>query len=443
MKMGMVLALLVASTSLWAQASSKEDRTAILKYGIETEVLDLVQALRQEKNAEYRDLLLDAYGHARTDELKQALLLLFLDLKDTGLQDQAIHEISDSDKKGNGLLLEAVSYLTELKSQAAKESFATAVTGKNKILAVASIRALGKLGATDKVDDLLKIYQDAETDPNYKPDLIWTFGEMKAASAVDLLLKEYDENDAQPLFQRSILEALGKIGDEKAWDRIEAALAATNTDIRAAAVATLASFPSHPAAPLLASALRDAQPAVREAAALAAKTLKPAELKDILSYRVRKDPEAKVRVACLKALAAYGDGPSLVLSFVSDRKTEPATWRESLNLALDGQYPGTAEALRKLMEDDNKDKNGSLTATVTSALLSRRDGYRALFGVALASDKVPARAAALRAVSVGKYTEYRSTLETLAAKDADAGIRAQAAAILKDWGADPQAKKTN
>ena len=66
-------------------------------------------------------------------------------------------------------------------------------------------------------------------------------------------------------------------------------------------------------------------------------------------------------------------------------------------------------------------------------MLSRRDGYRTLFGLALASDKAAARAAALRAVSLGKYTEYHTSLETLAAKDQDPGVKAQAAAILKEW----------
>jgi HEAT repeat protein len=330
--------------------------------------------------------------------------------------------------------LNAVSYLTELKSVKAKDSLVTLISGKNKVLALAAIRAMGKLRALDKVDDLLKLYQDSETDPNYKPDLIWAFGEMKAVSAVDLLLKEYDENDAQPLLQRSILEALGKIGDGRAWDRVEAALGSSNTNLRTAAVATLASYPGHgDSVALLTTALRDGQPAVREAAAQAAKTSPQVGLKDLLTYRAKKDPEAKVRIAALRALAAYDDGPSLVLGLLSDRKTDPAVWRESLNLAVEQKYPGTFDALKKVLEEDNKDKNGTLAEVVASVLLPQREAYRSLFGLALASDKAPARSAALRAIGTGKFTEYDSLLRTLAAKDPDPGVKAQASAILKDW----------
>jgi len=417
-----------------AESTTREDRLSVLRYGIESEVLDLVRALKQEKNLEFRDQLVASYGNARNDELKEALLLFFLDLKDNGLEDQAIQEISDAKKKGNSLLLNATSYLTEIKSEKAKDTLVGLMKSENKILALASIRALARLGAKEKTEELLKLYQDAETDPNYKPDLIWAFGEMKAEGAVDLLLKEYDDNESQPLLRRSILEALGKLGAGQAWDRVEAALKDTNTDIRAAAVATLASYPGRgDQVALLTSALRDSQVAVRVAGAQAAKEARLNELKDLLSYRVKKDPEARVRIASLQALATYDDGPSLVLAFLADKKTEGAVWRESLNIALDKKYAGTLEALKAVVGSDVKDKTGGLSGVVAGAVLPQRETYRALFGLILTSDKAPARAAALRAIGLGKFTEYESVLQSLAAKDPDPGIKAQATSILKDW----------
>lgn len=415
---------------------------AVLRYGIESEVLELVRALKQEQNKEYRDPLLTAYANARNDELKEALLLLFLDLKDNGLEGKAIEEIAHPEKKGNSLLLNSVSYLTEIKSLLAKDTLVGLMTDKNKVLALACIRALGKLGARDKTDDLLKLYQDAETDPNFKPDMIWALGEMKAGSAVDLLLKEYDDNESQPLLRRSILEALGKIGDGKAWDRVESALADTNTDLRAAAVATIASYPGRgDQTVLLTAALRDTQPSVRLAGAQAAKVAKLSSLKDLLEYRVKKDPDAKVRVAALQALSVYDEGPSLVLGFLSDRKTDPSVWKACLDLTLEKKYPGAFDVLKKVVEADAKDKQGNLSAVIAGAVLPQRESYRALFGLILTSEKVPARATALRAIGIGKFTEYEGVLKSLASKDPDPGIKTQATNILKDWGTSEAAKK--
>lgn len=431
-----VLLMIFVGLGSWsgAQATS-EDRLSILKFGIEPEVLDLVRALKQEKNTDFRDPLIGSYANARNDELKEALLLFFLDLKDNGLENQAVQEIADPLKKGNSLLLNAISYLTEIKSVQAKDTLVGLMKNENKILALASIRALARLGATERTEDLLKLYEDAETDPNFKPDLIWAFGEMKAEASVELLLREYDDNESQPLLRRSILEALGKIGDGQAWDRVEAALRDPNTDIRAAAVATLASYPGRgDSVALLTAALRDSQASVRTAAAQAAKELRRTELQELLAYRVKKDPDAKVRVAALQALAAYDDGPTTVLAFLADKKTEAVVWREALNLSLDKKYPGTFEALKTVVESDVKEKTGGLSAVVAGAILPQRETYRALFGLILTSEKAPARASALRSIGLGKFTEYESLLKTLAAKDPDPGIKAQATTILKDWG---------
>ncbi len=420
---------------LEGQVTSKTDRTAVLQYGIETEVLDLVRSLRQEKNLEFRDLLIDAYDHARNDDLKEALLLFFLDQKDKGLEDRAIKEIADPEKKGNSVLLNAVSYLTEIESQKVRETLVTLTSGKNKILALASIRSLGKLGAKEHIEDLLKLYRDAETDPNYKPDLIWAFGEMKAGAAVELLLKEYEENESQPLLRRSILEALGKIGDTRAWPLVEEALANTNTDLRSSAVATLSAYPGKGnQVMLLTAALRDAQGSVRQAAAQAAKASKPLELKEMLNYRVKKDPEPKVRIAALQTLAVYDDGPATVISFLSDRKTDFTVWREALNLSLDKKYKGTFEALKKVLEEELKEKSPTLSPVIAGAILPQRETYRALFGILLDNkNSIPSRSGALRALAVGKFTEYESVLKTMAIKDSDPGVRTQASTILKDW----------
>ena len=409
-----------------------DDRLAVLKYGIESEELEVVRALLQENNGEFQDQLKETYAAARSDELKQQILLLFSQLKDAGLEDQALKDLGDS-TKGNNVLLTEVSYLTDLKSQKAADVFAAQMTGTNKVLASASIRALGKLAVTAKADDLMKFYRDAETDPNLKPDLVWALGEMKAVTAVDLLVGEYDDSESQPIFRKLLLEALGKIGGDKAWTTVSSALTDANADVRSAAVAAVGGFPAADFTAILTPALRDSQTGVRLAAAQAAKTAKDPALKDLLNYRMRKDPDPKVRTAALQAVAAYDDGPSAVLALLADRKTDVSVWRDALNLALDQNYPGTADTLKTVLEADAKDKNSGLGQLVANALLAKRDAYRPLFGQELDSDKPAVRMAAVRAVQLGKYTEYQDKIKTMAANDTDPEVKAQASDLFKEW----------
>jgi HEAT repeat protein len=406
---------------------------AVLQFGIESEELEVVQALRQENNGEFQEQLKTTYASARSDELKQQILLLFTDLKDSGLEDQALKDLDDT-TKGNNVLLTVVSYLTDLKSEKAADVFMKLISGTNKVMASASIRALGKIGAAAKTDELIKFYKDGETDPNLKPDLIWSFGELKAETAVDLLTGEYDDNESQPIFRKLILEALGKIGGDKAWTTVSSALTDSNSDVRSAAVAAVGGFAGKADfVAILTPALRDSQASVRLASAQAAKTLKDPALKDLLSYRMKKDPDPKVRSAALQAVAEYDDGPSTILGMLADRKTDLAVWRDALSLALDKAYPGTSDTLKGVLEADAKDKNGQFGALVANALLAKRDHYRALFAQELSSDKASVRLAALRAISLGKYTEYQDKVKTLAASDTDPEVKAQAGDLVKEW----------
>lgn len=434
----MLLAVLLAVPLFATDLTPKEERLQTLKFGIETEIIDLVRTLQQEKNRDFLDELAGIFRSARNTDLKELLLGYFLDLKDNHLENDAIKELSQPEKKSNSFLLTAVSYLTGIKSKASEAVFVQLMTDKNKTLALASIRALAKIEATGRVGEILKIYKDAETDVNFKPDIIWALGEMKARDAVDPLLKEYEESDNEPLLQGTILAALGKIGDARAWNLVQTALDSDNSDLRAAAVGTLGSFPGHfELATDLTKALRDAQVNVRLAGADAAGTLKIPELQEILLFRVKKDPEARVRTACLRALAAYDGGATPVLALLSDRKTDFSVWREALNQAIDKKWSGVSEALQKVLDEENKAKNGALAPVIAGALLPTRDSYRTLFGVLLLNDSVTSRSLALRAIAAGNFREYEPVVRNLSVKDPDVNIKAQATAILKTWTATP------
>ena len=419
-----------------AASGLKEDRLQILEFGIE--ILELVRALRQEANADYQKQLVTVYRGSRNWELREQITGFFLDLKDKSLEKDAIRELAEPDKKPNGFLLTTVSYLTGIQSETSETTFVDLMTNKNKTLALASIRALAKLGARGRADEILKIYQDSETDPNFKPDIIWALGEMKAKGAVAALVKEYEDSESEPLLRGALLQALGKIGDDKAWPLISEAANSDNAELRAAAVGAFISFPKkEELVSSLTNALRDAQVPVRLAGAEAASKLKFPELLDLLMFRVRKDPEPRVRSASLRAVAAYDGAAEKILPLLADRKTDFTVWREALSQAIEKKWVGTSAALKSVLEEENKEKNASLSPYIGTALLQPRETYRELFGLLLLSDKATARGSALRAISAGNFREYETVVRTLAQKDADFGVKNQANAILKDWGMKP------
>jgi len=428
--------LMVAATIAGAQVpTSKEDRQQILKFGIETDLLDLVRTLQQEQNKDFIPELAATCRATQNTELKELILGYFLDLKDKSLESDAVEELRHPEKKANSLLLTTVSYLTGIKAASSEEVFVGLMNNKNKTLALASIRALAKIEAKGKVAAILAVYNDAETEPNFKPDIIWALGELKAREAVETLLKEYNDSENAPLLRGSILSALGKIGDNRAWDLVFNALSSDNSDLRAAAVATLASFPGHKELnSALTKALRDAQVNVRLAGAEAAGALKASELTELLMFRVKKDPEPKIRVASVRAISQFPEGDSPVLVLLADRKTDFSVWKESLNQALAKKWSGTLASLKKVLEDENKAKSSVLAPIIAASLIAQKEIYRVLFGLLLQNDAPSSRGTALRAISIGNFREYEPLVRSISLKDSDSGVKTQALGLLKAWG---------
>ena len=429
---------LVMATSVFASAqvpTSKEDRQQVFKFGIETDLLDLVRTLQQEQNKDFLPDLAATYRATRNSELKELILVFSIELKDKTLESDAIEELKHPEKKANSFLLTAVSYLTEIKSSLSEEVFVGLMNDKNKTLALASIRALAKIGAKGKIPAILALYSDAETEQNFKPDIIWTLGELKAREAVETLVKEYNDKENDALLRGSILTALGKIGDSRCWDLVATALNSDNSTLRAAAVGTLESFPGRKElSDALTKALRDAQVNVRLAGADAAGALKASELTELLMFRVKKDPEPRVRVAAVRAISQFPEGDSPVLVLLADRKTDFSVWKESLSQALSKKWPGTLASLKKVLEDEIKVKSALLAPIIASSLVSQKEIYRVLFGLLLQSEAPASRSTALRAISTGTFKEYEPLVRSLSLKDSDAGVKNQAAGLLKTWG---------
>ena len=419
-------------------ASIMKQRRDVLNYGLNSEVLELVKELYLERNTDFLPELKTIFEQSQNVEIRQNVLSLFLELKNKALLKPCESMLSDSKDQTNSLLLTAVSYLTELKDEASIPIFAKLLTNSNKILAQASIRALGQLKAIKETQTLIDFLKNPDTDDNFKPDIYWALGEMKAVSAVDVLTKAYDSAASDPLTQQIIVESLGKIGDPSSWSRIEQAFESTTTSLKSKALQAMIAYePKHPRVKeLVGAGLRDSQVPVRLAAAAVEEKIKDPEWQDLLTYRIKNDPSSAVRVACAKALSSLPDNlwQPTFLHLLEDRNADFETWRIVLDLSLKKKIPGALEALKALILRENKDQIDNYTPTLALQLLSHREQRnRELYGLLLLNNKASTRMMALRAISADGDKEYVPTLQNIAKNDDDGAVRELASSILKSW----------
>lgn len=422
--------------------SLTQHRLDILNYGLNSEVLDLVKDLNEEHNAQFLPQLKTLFEQSQNFEIRQNILNLFLDLKNKSLFEDCQNLLKNSDQIPNSLLLTAVSYLTQLNDEKSTPIFVTLLKSTNKTLMVSAIRALGSLKAKKELPALLDLLKSPDTDDNIKPDIYWALGEIGDPRAVEALDGAYDDSGSDPLTQQVVVKSLGKIGDPRSWGRIEKAFQSNITSLKAAALEAMMSYSKthSQVSQYIEAGLRDSQVPIRLAAAAGEAKLKDVRWKNLLIYRLKHDPDPKVRAACAKALVELpsADWQPVFLQILEDSSADFVSWKTVLDISLGKRFAGLDAALEKVIHSENQSQLDTYSPLVAQALLAHQDSTnRTLYALLLLNNKASTRMLALRGFASLKDKSEASIIKKVANTDTDAMVVDLAKSILKSWGITP------
>ncbi|NNM55244.1 MAG: HEAT repeat domain-containing protein [Spirochaetales bacterium] len=438
----MVVFTFFSPSLLSATDSLTQHRLNILEYGLNSEVLDLVKQLNEEQNRQFLPQLKTVFEQSQNFEIRQNILNLFLDLKDKTLFEDCQNLLKAPEQIPNSLLLTAVSYLTQLDDQKSTPIFVGLIKNKNKTLMVAAIRALGTLKAKKELPQLLALLKDTNTDDNVKPDIYWALGKIGDPRAVEALNGAFDDSDSDPLTQQVVVKSLGEIGDPRSWSRIEKAFQSNTTSLKAAAIEAMGSYvKTHPAvSTYIEAGLRDSQAPIRLAAAAGEAKLKDVRWKNLLVYRLKHDPDPRVRAACAKALVELpsSDWQPVFLQILDDSSADFVAWKTVLDISLGKRFHGLDAALEKIIHKENQSQLDTYSPLVAQALLAHQSvDNRLLYGLLLLNSKASTRMLALRGFASLKDKNEASVIKKVANTDNDAMVRDLAKSILKSWSITP------
>lgn len=343
----MIVLPLVGVFGLGAQ--SLQQRQDILRFGLENEVRTLLTTLTSERNSDFHGDLLELLPRS-SPALQEALFRFFLEMKWEGAKVRALELLPQAGRLANSLALTLLSYIAEFKWPETQAPLMELVRGSNKPIAVAAARSLGRQGFTEAAPELLTLLVDPEFDANLKNDLIWALGELKDSQAFGDLAVLLEDSATSPLQKRVIVEALAKIAHPETEGLLQPLLSDENIPLRAEAVKTLLRLPGTGPETALA-ALRDNNAPVRLAAAEALAFRSWPETAAMLAYRVRQDPEPRVRTASARALITLGGHSEELMTLVREKKLDGETWRYLVGEMV--REPGWADLLLQVLDSES------------------------------------------------------------------------------------------
>ncbi len=418
------------------QATLKETETRrrdTLKYGIESEIFELLDSLKAEKDGSYNEEILGLFKSSRSQKLRSAILDFWSALEWKGGEAEAFGLVEGRDNQDPALVSSAVAYLAQIRSTKALSLSKDLLKEGDKKILPSLLKLLGRAGGPQEEEALLAYLDSEDATEDLKQGAIRALGDFGSGKAADKLMKLVEDPQGSKTTRMVASESLGKIGDPRAVKSLVIAANGDDVNVKASAVAALGHFKGGEVDKAILGSLRDASVLVRIAGCKALAARKLDEAVPALVYKANYDPEKAVKTEAIKALGEVGgkDAFAFLRSYLDAPKSETALKVLAFGVLL-RKDPSSIASLVDRLAAEAKEKDKSLYVAFAKELAGGEPspGGSPLARVLFADQDYLMRLGGLEWARRNKVPEIRPDLERLSVSDPSDYIRKKALEIL-------------
>ncbi len=434
----------VAQDTTQDAAQARERTRQVLLYGIDSEVLDIVQKMKATGESSFVEELAAILSEKRGAELRKTILELFADRKGKEAAAPASEILRAWQDEPSEVVGASIAYLSAIAADGRAALFLPLVESPVAAVAGAAIRALGKAGDPASVDPLLKMLARPDVGDTAKSDIVLALGDLGDRKAVPVLLAIAKNRDEDKVRRMYAANSLGLLGDPVALPTLKEMFVEKDALLRAYAASALAHFDLEEAFPLLLTGLKDENWRVRaecaKALARPLPTARAAQALPILSYKAESDPTPQVKLEAIRALGAIGGDQAIafIVGLYRERKNTLAVREESLMILArispdaSGVLPSSLEAVRAVVTEEWKSVDQrvlEMSARVISA--AKGPQIRDLLLRFLESANPVVRIYGVRGIAANGFADLRERIRQLSEKDPHPAVQREAAKALE------------
>ena len=414
--------------------SLREERIEILKYGIDSEVTEVIMSLISEKDENFKEEVYQVFHDSISPALRKAAFNYFKEIKWDGAIEDAKEIIAYYDEEREEVVLLAISYLAEHGDDESIDLLLELIDFEEEVLSNAAINALGKTGNPQVAESFLEHLEDTRYPTTLKPALIRALGNLEYTGAVEALTDILLDDDEEKSWRWYACVALGNIGAPESLPALEQAFGDQDTILRSHAVSALKDFSGSRVDDLIIQSLRDSfwRVRVQAAGAIAERNLRSAVPN--LIYKVSRDPDKPVRSASIEALGKLGGKESFdFLREFFKGERNPADLRlSSLKALVEHDLSASLEIIEVIIAEE-WEKDRSLILDHTCAQLAGAENPRLedLFAKFLDHKSVTIKIYGLRGIEKNNFRELRSRVEELTEEGIHRSVRKVALSVLE------------
>lgn len=419
--------------------SLTEERRDILLYGIDTQVIGVLENLEEEKDGGLVEEAADIYRTSLSRKVKQAVLAYFSEVDYTDAASDVLKDLVtyDEDDLPPEVISASIRYVSDTPEGTKKDAvdlFMELCRHDDDLVSRAAIQAVGLCDDRRCVDFLLELYEDDDMSDARRGVILKSLGSMGAKQAIPLLEEILANEDEERSLRWNACQALGEIADEDTLPALRNALSSDDTYLRSYAVAALKSFEGEEIESLLIQALKDSFWRVRTSAAETLGERGAESAVPILIFKAEKDPENNVRLAALKALGTLGSTEAMdyIRSVFKDKRSSPALRLESAGILIENDLEGSFETVETVLAESWEDNNKTFLNTLGKHLSLQEYGkLDTLFEKMLDHPDIAMRLYAIRGIARNNFSRLKPRIEALSEEGNPAVVRKEALAALE------------
>jgi len=429
-------------SSVYSEQTIDEQRSDVIKYGLEPEVIDLVTALGEEKDVSHDAELGDLFKTTKSTAIRESIINLFTAEKNIAIKDYALTILKDPYETQSSTVQSVFSYVIALKIVETLPAIRAILKNEDLAYRDKAIAALGELGQPEDAMYLLD-YLNSEISGDEKQRLIirqnimTALGKLKAMDTWDKLVEIVKDKEENSNIRATAAVAIGNMGKVEAIPVLSTLFEDSDPVLRAASITALTNFDTPASNEILIEGFKDTYYKVRLQSIIAMEKKKNSDAIPYLLYRAKNDPVDSVKLQSFEALGAYNTDETktwLRNVFLDDKSSDtfrlkaastllqnnpdfifPDIEKVSLQVVSDEKKKNFRYEIGKLIVAANADQKSS---TIASAFMGSKD--------------VITKSIGLDMYAKNKYPELKTVVEGIAADEKQGALQRRAKKILSE-----------
>jgi len=429
-------------SSLYGEQTIDEQRSDLIRYGLEPEVIDLVATLGMEKDVSHDTELADLFKTTKSIAIRESIIKLFTAEKNIAIKDYALAILNDPYETQSSTVQSVFSYVIALKIVETLPAIRAILKSEDLAYRDKAIAALGELGQPEDAMYLLG-YLDSEISGDDKQRLIirqnimTALGELKAMDTWDKLVEIVKDKDENSNIRATAAVAIGNMGKVEAIPVLSALFEDSDPVLRTASITALTNFDTPESNEILIEGFKDPYYKVRLQTIIAMEKRKKSEAIPYLLYRAKNDPVDSVKIQAFETLGAYSTDETktwLRNVFIDEKSSDTFRLKAASTLLQNSPefiFPDIEKVSLQVVSDDKK-KNFRYEIGKLVVAANTDQKSSSIASAFLSSKDVLTKSIGLDMYLKNKYPELKNVVEGISADEKLGALQRRAKKILSE-----------